>query len=176
MGLEMAMEMDEVARRWMYKTAKQQYWRVSAWYEFDDLIQDGYFWYYSRVKKYPHITEPRHMMRMFQIRYLQHIHELSNKKTKQSAEVHVELVGCTLVDQQPAPTALERAIADAPVHLRRVISTILDAPEQLRGYPKQNGVRETTNERFCRLAGVPTTNDVVKQLKDYLRGDVLPAV
>jgi len=173
----MAMEMDEGARRWMYKTARKHYWRVSAWYEFDDLIQDGYFWYYSRVKKYPHITEPRHMMRMFQIRYLQHIHELSNKKTKAVAEVHVETVDFSLIESLPAQAAIERAIADALVHLRRIISAIIDKPEQLRGYPKREcGTRETPNERYCRIAGIPVGNDVVQQLKDYLQGSVSLAV
>lgn len=172
----MTMEMDEVARRWMYKTAKTNFWRVSAWYEFEDLLQDGYFWYYSRVKKYPHVTERRHMMRLFQIRYTQHIHELSNRKTKQTAEVHIEMVGGDLVEQMPGPVSFERLISEAPDNIKKALQGLLQRPEQLRGpYTKKNGVRETTNGRLCRVAGIPECN-ITKLLRDYLQSGALGSV
>lgn len=172
----MTMKMDEVARRWMYKHAKQQFWRVSAWYDYEDLIQDGYFWYYSRVKKYPHVTEPRHMMALFQIRYRQHIHELSNRKTKASAEVHIEVVGGSLVEQMPGPVSFERLISEAPEHIKKALQGLLQRPELLRGaYTKVNGARETTNNRLCRVAGIPESN-IRQQLIDYLRSGVLNPV
>ena len=36
---------DAGVRGWIVKTAYKHYWRVSSYYEFDDLVQDGYLCY-----------------------------------------------------------------------------------------------------------------------------------
>lgn len=178
------MEMDEVARRWLYKTAKKNYWRVAAWYDLDDLIQDGYMWWVSRVKKYPHITDPPHMMLMFQLRYIQHLHELSNKKTKQNFESTASSLMSEHNDKNPLEAAsdetdtIENYISEAPEAISRVLKSLWDESNKtLRSVYRihRDGSRETLNERFCKLAGVQGIN-MVEAVHSHLMVDYKPVV
>ncbi len=165
------MEMDETARRWIISTARKNFWRVAPWYELEDLIQDGYMWWYSRVLKYPHVTEPKHMMRLFQMRYVQHIHELSNKRTKQKAETLL----CDFGEDDPlwfiSQDDMSIFVAEAPPHIRAALTALeLHAASMRKPYGKRkNGTRETLNERLCGIAGLdPTKMDIAGALKSYL--------
>lgn len=82
-----SMDMDQGARAWLARTARKNYWRVSDWYDLDDLIQDGYWHWYRIINKYPYITKPRMtrnarriIMGLFQRTYTNHLHDLAKRR------------------------------------------------------------------------------------------------
>lgn len=83
--------LDEGLRRWIYRTARQNHWRVASWYELDDLIQDGFMCYqkcavkYARLlrKRKPQKSDRRNFMALVKVSYERHIHDLANKRRKQ---------------------------------------------------------------------------------------------
>jgi hypothetical protein len=77
--------MDMGARRWLVKTAYKNLWRVHSFYDLDDLIQDGHMMYALVVQRYPQAKDPPHIMRLFQITFLNHIHDLSKHQSRMAA-------------------------------------------------------------------------------------------
>jgi len=182
--------MDEGARRWLFKTVRKNYWRVCRWYDVSDLIQEGYAAYYEVAhKRYPHAVDPPHRMRLFQLVFMSRLHDLANKRTRLAAEVceadlarpdaaQVETVLTMIADE---PTLLEAvpALASAPQYVRDALA-LFGTPEGLRAvraaYRKRREgrhlVRETLNERLCRLTGRdPREVDIVGGIRACLEGD-----
>lgn len=83
--------LDEGLKRWIYRTAHRNYWRVSRWYDLDDLIQDGFLCYQKCAHKYrrlqrkrkPRKDDRRNFMALVKRAYENHIHDLASKRTVQ---------------------------------------------------------------------------------------------
>lgn len=165
------MDMDNGAIGWLYKTAKRNYWRVSYWYEFDDLIQDGYMHYWRVRRKYPDITKRAHIMRLFQITYINHIHDLSTKRTR-TIEVLLDDSQWQYMESKTDHdlNTIQIMLTQAPPLIRRVLAllTTEEGCSALRCNYSFIGVRrETTNERLCRLIGEPAGIDVRGIFESY---------
>ena len=166
------LEMDKGARLWLYKTCHKQFWRVSGWYEFDDLVQDGFMTFYRVRGQYPKVDKPQHLMAIFKIAFLQHIHVIANRRTKHSVEAcFTDLFGPELGMTDQEAQALERllpadapnaelftAICQAPEPVRHLLEKLGSDPElpALRSAyrVRRDGTRETLNERLCRIVKV----------------------
>jgi hypothetical protein len=167
--------MDLGVRGWMFKTCKENFWRVSGFYEFNDLVQDGFLCYARLVKRYPDVKDAPHMMRLFQTSFKNHIHDIAKKRTR-IAQVMLESdVGTSIeviVDGRehslPETSVL---LAKMPPVLRDVLKAF--ASEKLRGVKRHRlNHRETTNEFVCRMIGAnPEMGEVVKALHQYLGGE-----
>ena len=174
--------MDEGARRWMLKTARANFWRVASWMEFEDLIQDGYMHYARLVARYHNVKNRAQIMSLFKTTFNNHFHDISKKRTKQidvpvsdvmpdqqSADIFFELNGGSEIDlsnlmlaPQQVITALQALGADKAARILK---------SQYR--KRLNGTRETTNERFCRIAGVnPDQFSLHSVLRTYLKDAV----
>jgi hypothetical protein len=160
--------MDQSAKGWLYKTARAHFWRVASWYEFNDLVQDGFFTYHRIVTRYPNVTEPKHRMRLFQTAFTNHIHDLSKKRTNQEFELTESVVGLdlSLLDTFILPDTSEM-IATLPPKLRQCIDVIQNKNKQR--YRHKPGRRETHNERLCRLIGAePQGVKLLDAIRQYL--------
>jgi hypothetical protein len=162
------LEMDEGAKRWLYKICHKQFWRVSGWYEFDDLVQDGFVTFYRVRGQYPKIDKPQHLMTIFKMAFLQHIHVIANRRTKHGVEsCFTDLFNSDLPDQETQ--ALERllpadqplaeaftAIAQAPEPVRQLLEKVAVDPALLQApyRRRRDGTRQTLNERLCHLVDV----------------------
>jgi hypothetical protein len=184
----MATEIDERAKAWLIAVARDHYWRVASWYEFSDLVQDGIVVWYRIVKHYEtdrdRVRRRAHIMRLFKTSYLNHIHNLSIRRTKAAFEVKaIDALSPTDVDSNDDiwTTAgktrdlgeYDRLIAEAPVMLKPLLRKLLaDGPSlrmqaAYRVMPK--GYRETLNERLCKIVGAnPQQQNLAELLLNFL--------
>lgn len=180
--------MDEGARRWLLKAARKNYWRVSSWYDLDDLIQEGYFAYYYTVRRYPKVKHPPHRMALFKLVFNSVICNLANARTRSISEVQFSAlergtpggasdeIAAAFIDGVAAdPSIIEAlpALARAPEYVRRAVALFADGASRkaLRApYKATRGKpRETLNERICRLVGCdPREVDIVGGIKACL--------
>lgn len=181
------MEIDEPARLWMIKHARENYWRVAHWIGLDDLISDGLLTWYrivegeklagprqagdavSSMVAYRYITSRPHIMSLFQSAYRNHITDLANGRTQRASfEIPTE-------DYMDAPDDPEYpSMAGAPIEVRRVLD-VLNTEDGCAEMAKEyvvhaNGTRETTNERLQRLTGL--SGKITSAIKSYLGVEV----
>lgn len=166
-------EMDDGARGWLFRTARDQFWRVAVWYDLDDLVQDGYFTYYRVQKFYPDVVDRPHIMRLFQISYMNHIHTLAklarrtNATEVPAAEVDPFILETITEDELATLYTLMAQAPQAVQAALRLYST-KDGRRRLRSTYRirKDGTRETLNERLCRLTGFdPGQVDLVTQMR-----------
>src|SRR5690554_2636340 len=80
---------DAGLKRWIRATAYKNYWRVSHWYDLEDLIQDGYMAYCTCAEHYGHLVrkrkpsaeDRRNFMALVKRTFENHIHDLATKRT-----------------------------------------------------------------------------------------------
>jgi len=176
------MDMDDGAKLWMFKTAQRNFWKVHRWYEFDDLIQDGYMWWYRMVQKYDQVTEIKHMMRLFQIRYIQHVNDIANARTKVRQEsllldLNSSYDNSSIIDRligyDDDFSAMCRVVSDAPPPVRDLLHKMMHEipPEKLRSTHRfrLNGTRPTMNEKMCKYVDLdPAEINLCFMLRNYL--------
>lgn len=165
--------MDQGAKNWLFKYARKQYWRVAAWVDFDDLIQDGYVEYCEVLKRYPQAVEPSHKMRLFQLCFRSRIEDLVRANTKQVDDARSDIV--EVYDSPamivPDMSNLQALLIKAPKEIKAALALMLDekAREELvKPFAKyENGRRETLNDRFTRLLGIDNKTDIVGSMRSY---------
>lgn len=157
--------MDASARGWIYKQAAKNYWRVAAWYELEDLVQDGCMHYIRILRKYSDVKDKPHIMSLFQRTFINHIHDLSKRRTLQTEQTFSSMA----VDDATENSILDRlgfseslsevaaVLWDAPKPVLDALSVLMSdrGRRALQSHYRRrlNGTRETTNERLCRLVG-----------------------
>lgn len=173
MGMGIETNMDQGVRGWIYKTARENIWRVSSHIDLADLIQDGCMIWLKVCNRYSNVTETKHRMGLFKTAFTNHIHDLSKKRSRLDLVNEAEL-------EAPMETMLEGIdpasdpdlafiIKQLPPALARVLSRVIDSnsPHRLR----LDHTRETTNERLCRFAGLdPLKRDIHTAVLQYLAG------
>jgi hypothetical protein len=165
-------QMDAGARNWMYAYAKKNYWRVAAWIDYDDLIQDGYIEYLEVVRRYPQATEASHKMRLFQLCFRSKIEDLVRRNSKQIDDARSDIVETYNGDAVLFLDAfgLQQMLLKAPQTIKEALALFTDdkmceeLQKPLARY--DNGRRETLNDRLCALLGKEDV-DIVGQLKTY---------
>ena len=194
------MDMDFGARHWLVKTARANYWRVSSWVELDDLIQDGYVLWFRLIEHYDEVTELKHMMSLFQRSYTNYLHDLSKFRTRDVVTIEANLrVNLekridrgAVPELQPDEVANELEASNGDYALTTELETMMDLgvpPTEVAAFfelfqseeglrrlraryrRRKGGVRETFNQRLCRLLGFDATEvDVVGSLRSYILG------
>lgn len=167
------MDMDDGARLWLFKYAHQNYWRVPSWYSMKDLIQDGFMTYYRVTRRYSHVKKRGHMMSLFKVCFINHIHDLSKTKTRYCEVELTDNVMSTMVDD--GCEAMSSLIMSTPAPVQGLIRAMMtdDGQKKLRKpYRVGRRGRETTNARWCRIAGVSSRNtDLPKLVKKSINGE-----
>ncbi len=166
---------------WIVKTARKNFWRVKAYCELDDLIQDGVLHYCRIVAKYPHVTSKAHLMGLFKVTYINHFNDLSKKVSRvelipisallrpmqSETTVWDRLIG---VEDQSGDLAVRLAQAPKPVHTILQLLLTNEGCRRLRSPYRVNkdGTRQTTNDRLRRLAGVGPGIDILSMIRNTL--------
>jgi len=172
---------DRVARGWIHNYARKNYWRVASWVEFEDLIQDANMLYVEVVQiRLPPDAQQEHIMSYFQTCFRNHITDLANRRTRSNETAMSEMFPATeegnsaledLLGAEMEQASFMTLLAQAPAEVKAVLNLLMtDAGlVKLRSdYERPNGVRETTNERLCRLAGYDSTQvNLVQMVKDH---------
>lgn len=158
--------LDAGARNWLVRTAKKNLWRVAAWYDLDELISDGVLCWQIVLSKYPRVSQRKHLMSLFQRTYINHIHQLANKRTAQVPEASLEIECEELFCED---SELRQFACSAPADVRECLLAIIDHPELLNKQRLPDGRRMTTNEWLCSFAGIdPSAHDLRSKLKMFL--------
>ena len=198
-------DMDYAARVWLLQTAREHYWRVAAWYEFDDLVQDGNECWVRVVAKYEErdyvtktgvrtkksrrVRSQKHLMSLFQRTFLNHIHDLSKHRSREAVEVRaldiipedaiIDTVWDHLIEYDCDVLAYERLTVEAPEPVRTLLRALITedkASRLLSAYRVLRSHRETTNERLCKIAGIePGSVNLRSLLERYLRNQLIAA-
>lgn len=174
MGMGEITNMDQGARLWIYKTARENLWRVQGHIEIDDLVQDGFMFWHRIVTRYPNVTATKHRMGLFKTAFTNHIHDLSKKKSRLDyvTEADMEVTIDSIVEGEDPTQDLDLGfiIAQLPPAIMRVITRMYDSDTPpYRQY--LDGTRETSNARACRFAGLdPLKHDIHTAVLQYLRG------
>jgi hypothetical protein len=163
---------------WIKRTARENYWRVSKWYELQDLVQDGYLCYLKCRNKYamcepdpgaqklnvwthPSNGQRKHFMALVKRTFFNHIMTLSSD----FAAMSVEESECDLeprADGQPvlveelAPVEAEElsvfiAVKNAPAEIGEAIKALVDdGDEYLRSRLRRRDERVVRKRRKLR--------------------------
>lgn len=164
---------DAGAKAWLYKYAKRNYWRVAAWIDFDDLVQDGYNAYYETRMRYPKAVEPAHIQSLFQLVFRSKIEDLVRANTKQ-----IDTARSDIVEIYEPTQVLKTNVADfnamivkAPDIIKQAILLITERANEVLAKPfttDSRGHRETLNERLCSFLKLdPKDVDIVSDMRAY---------
>jgi hypothetical protein len=183
-----AVVLDSGLEKWLYKTARKNYWRVAAYYELEDLVADGYLVYAECAQRYrDKVTEKRHFMALFRTCYLNHITDLANRRARdfraqgseltpdqmwvsESAFEESEQFGDLLPPTLPdAEIAVLLSQAQGPLQLVIKLFYTDAGIELLREVPQKP--RESTNSYLCRLLGIDAKeNDLYESFRSFVSG------
>lgn len=165
--------MDQGVRGWIFKTARENMWRVSSHIELSDLMQDGFLIWLKVCGRYPSVTETKHRMALFKTSFTNHIHDLSKKRTRldlvPEADLDTPMASMLEGEDPTSDPDFVFIIKQLPPALARVLGRMIasDSPYRLR----LDHTRETTNERLCRFAGLdPSKRDIHTAVLQYLGG------
>lgn len=167
--------MDQGVQGWIFNTARENFWRVAEYYEFEDLLQDGGMIWAKIVRRYPGAENQKQFMALFKRAFTNHIHDLSKKasairyvREAEMPETFEGLLEMSDPDQDPDVLLLIRQLPPAIMRaLRKMYAEGREHPFRLR----LDGSRETTRERLCRLAGLdPAARDLRNALQAHLSG------
>jgi hypothetical protein len=169
--------MDDGAKAWMMGYARRNYWRVAAWMDLDDLIQDGYYAWVEVCWRYPAIIDqPAQIMSMFKLCFADKITDLSRGKTKQQDDARSDIVDVFDGDAvtMPDPSNFNLLLVKAPKLVKDTIELMTSdrmKDELNKPYERQaNGHRETLNERICRLLKLdPNSIDAVRETRMWFQ-------
>lgn len=167
--------LDKGGYAWLVNTARKNYWRVAAWMEVEDLIQEGQACYVKVRAHYPD-QHPAVTMALFKSSYINRLHDLANRRTRQDSEIPY----CLMTEADVAFfenrqidefAELLRIAAEAPPVVGRLLMKLFENPVPLsQPYArKAHRTRETFNERLCRIVGVdPESHDLHTALLELL--------
>lgn len=159
--------LDAGLKKWIYAQAHKNFWRVAAWMDIDDLIQEGFLCFAICRARY----EPEnkaHFMSLVKITFLNQITDLANKRTR-TPECPISDIAEMGNDQEllenlaggeDGDAEIMALLARAPLEVRLILAAMntnegaarMRRPARVR----EDGTRETNNERLSRLVGIPT--------------------
>jgi hypothetical protein len=158
--------------------------------KFQDLMQDAYITFRHVLASYPLITEPAHIMSLFQRTMINEYHDKAKyKQRKYRAEISLEYLldeDLKLIDtlgEESNEGYLKVLLSELPPEVRAVLKVFNDPeklallrqkkvqPEHARiaGMPfKQMNELNALNDLLCRLIKVPKSTDLLGMLKAAL--------
>lgn len=143
---------DSGLQGWIKSYSREQYWRVSRWYDLPDLVQDGYVCYTKCRNKYvdgpqepgfqvlntktPSDTQRRHFMALVKRAFFNHIMTLSSNFAEGAVEDNESSLAvwedgrpATLEDHMPAQQeelSVVMTMLNVPTEIGQAIKTIID--------------------------------------------------
>lgn len=181
---EEAFVLDEGVIGWIHKTARKNFWRVAPHIDYDDLVHDGYLDFYRCKDIYKDTVKDRaHAMALVKTTFLNRITDLANARTRANEICASQILTLksedgetdfweTIVGEGSELASMSELIKRAPWEVAQVFSLFLSdlGLSKLREpYMKNNGIRESTNEKWCRILGMDASeHDLVKEVREFL--------
>lgn len=179
--------LDEGMRGWIARTARQNLWRIQG-LDFEDLVQEGYICYCKCRNAYAELAQvelpSKEQRRMFQAlvktAFTNHLHTLAAKGKGgtmvpvSSYAVEGESEGSVwdrLMQPDGELGTLAATLASLPSELTELMKILATDGFSLVKFERRKchrrALRETTNEMYCRLLGLPPGTDVRAKLAEH---------
>lgn len=176
---------DAQMRKTLSIISRENAWRIAGYTE-EDLLQDGFVVYCRCYERYvgkepglrpngtprrfipeePDKTARKHFMRLVHRAFMNHIYSLAKKQpslrerpVSDFTEFPVVLYDAHLPEDSEVATA-SLLLKTAPREVRMLIDLLVNDALDLGKYLRHGKTRETNNERYCRLLGLPVAFDV----------------
>lgn len=166
---------------WIVNTARANYWRVSSWYDLEDLIQDGMECYARCKDRYQYVANQSHFMSLVKKTYINHIHNLAIKKSREldipvSNFVLNEIYTLQALDEiagpQPETSTFRVLVGKLPQELKQLLMILIEDARNIPMINRPDRTRETTNEYLCRLISVnPNQYDIEDMFRRHFNGE-----
>lgn len=177
--------LDEGVRGFIASTARKEHWRVASWYDFDDLMQDGYVvyckcrdkyrtpargdrgaQYKSRDRDMTPKEEQRQFMAFFQRAYYNYIYSLASKHNRATELPVSQMVRPgedeasdpweSIVSDQEGDAPLVELLASMPAELRQLVELLSsDALQALGSTRLQRRVLDSGTVRLAFQSAPP---------------------
>ncbi len=181
---------------WSKNYIRKNQWRMDYLYEFEDLLQEAYIKFLHCKFKYPKVIEPKHFMSLYQSSLINHFNNLSNKSKYRNRFVALQSESDpheNYLHQQKLSVKLKQPtensygdvavlLSNAPLPIKKLINAFLDNDKifEFRKISRRTkcghttlsdggmGIRETTNQKYCRIIGCdPSKINIVKAVRYY---------
>ncbi len=154
--------LDAGMKNFLVHMSRKELWRVASWYEFEDLLQDGYLCYYKcrnsdrykvlTSKNHPAKSDRKWMMSLVRTTFENYIHDLARRyaMVTETAVSQLGLEDSELDDvwgiiapSQPEEATLASMLASAPEEISRLMILLAsDSAEALGFYRSRTYVSE----------------------------------
>lgn len=160
---------------WIVNTAKRNHWRVSLWYDMEDLIHDGIVCFCRCRDKYDDVANQAHFMALVKTTYTRHIHNLSLVRSRLE-EIHIADLVDEDVDTHKSfdKFVYEREeatflvmVSRLPEEIKDLFVTLVNDARNIKYLTRSDKTRETTNEWLVRIGNLPEGMDIRRVLEDY---------
>lgn len=185
--LEKQPDWDERFRGWAAKFIAKNMWRCEGHDpkdKFNDLMQDAYIMFRHVLASYPNISDPKHIMALFQIAMKNDFHDRARyKQRKNSVEISLETtIGDDLklidtIGENNNEGYLNILLTQLPSNVKLTIEALQDknklailaktarAAGRLADTPEK---RELSNSALCKIIGLPKGTDLLEMIYSAL--------
>ena len=141
-------------------------WKFGREMDLDDLLQESYFLFLRLQEKYPEVEiDSAHFMGLWKVALRNNfVINLAAKRTRRrESSLPID------IGYEPSYDSIDWGLDldDAPEQVKTLIKNISEYQRRPRRLNK-DGKRETTNERLCRIAGLPTTVPLRRLFEKWL--------
>jgi len=182
--LERQPDWDERFRGWAAKFISKNIWRCDPVDDFKDHMQDAYLMFRHIIASYPEISDPKHIMSLYQRAMINDYNDRARYKQRKSrTEVSIET---TLGDDLKLADTLGEAnnegylnilLGQLPQKVRLAIEALQDKSkltylyEIARSAGRVSDVpekRELSNSTLCKIIGLPKGTDLLEMIYSAL--------
>ena len=159
-------------------------WRTPHNYSQEELMREAYLQFLETCRRYYWVVEHKHLMALFKQRLHSWMTELSYRGSldklclPDGSQADDESRGCVSVQNCGADAHQEMelyvVLQKLPAELKEVVQCLLSDSRELlqvrrkKQHPFDTPIRETNNERMCRLVGKdPTKVNLSQALRDF---------
>lgn len=150
---------------WARKFIAKNMWRCDHTESFEDLLQDAYLTFRHVLASYPLVSEPKHVMALFQRAMMNEYHDKAKARSKKAAaEISFEtIIGEDLkildtLGEESNEGYLRLLLNELPPEVRLALEAFHDDEK----FSQLN--KSTTQSRLARLAGLPARSESLNEM------------
>lgn len=159
--------LDDGMRNWIVAYAEKNLWRVPNWYQWEDLIQEGFLCYCKCCIRYKNIQQPKHFMALVQRSFINHVNNLARTKSRRLLEI-TEDPGSSLFlsNAEPEHIQLTVLVNQMPAEIKHMLTVFVNGKAPRRKRYRNYRRRETNNQYLCKVAGLDPDAVSVRNIFD----------
>lgn len=169
---------------WTVNYTHPLFWRVENIMEWKDVLQEAYIVFLRCQAKYPVMDTAQHFMSLYKTAWTRHFIDMTNTATalrqmvphKYDLDDGEDMVSAEPVGDTDNDGAVSILVAQAPEEVRRVITLMLNAPQELldvlladwKGHDARR--KDGGGKRINQALGLPLEVDVYRMVREYFTG------